>query len=170
MWILLDNNRSNIRIGVIYVPQENKTSNNELEIMYNNISQQISVPQEQRQQVIILGDFYAKVGKKIDKNDKKYDLVIINKEKEVCKRLWTRVQHQERSILDYVLTNSKLLSTVTEMIVDETKQYRVCTANEYYSSAVQLEQKNKKNTSQIKFLVITKRQLIKLLLQHSLCK
>ena len=54
---------------------------------------------------------------------KKYDLVIINKEKEVCKGLWTRVQGQERSILDYVLTNSKLLSTVTEMIVDENKQY-----------------------------------------------
>ena len=44
---------------------------------------------------------------------------------EVCKELWTRVQGQERSILDYVLTNSKLLSTVTEMIVDENKQYSV---------------------------------------------
>ena len=40
----------------------------------------------------------------IDENGKKYDLVIINKEKEV-------------------LTNSKLLSTVTEMIVNENKQY-----------------------------------------------
>ena len=52
-----------------------------------------------------------------------YDLVIINKEKEVCKGLWTRVQGQERSILDYVLTNSKLLSTVAEMVVDENKEY-----------------------------------------------
>ena len=50
-------------------------------------------------------------------------MVIKNKEKEVCKGLWTRVQGQERSILDYVLTNSKLLSTVTEMIVDENKRY-----------------------------------------------
>ena len=50
-------------------------------------------------------------------------MVIINKEKEICKGLWTRVQGQERSILNYVLTNSKLLSTVTEMIVDENKQY-----------------------------------------------
>ena len=41
------------------------------------------------------------------------------------KGLWTRVQSQERSILDYVLTNSKLLSTVTERIVDESKQYSV---------------------------------------------
>ena len=43
-------------------------------------------------------------GDGIDENGKKYDLVIINKEKEV-------------------LTNSKLLSTVTEMIVNENKQY-----------------------------------------------
>ena len=50
-------------------------------------------------------------------------MVIINKEKEVCKGLRTRVQGQERSILDYFLTNSKLLSTVTEVIVDENKQY-----------------------------------------------
>ena len=50
-------------------------------------------------------------------------MVIINKEKEVCKGLWTRVQGQERSILDYVLTNSKLLSTVAKMVVDENKEY-----------------------------------------------
>ena len=50
-------------------------------------------------------------------------VIIIKKEKEVCKGLWTRVKGQERSTLDYVLTNSKLLSTVTEMIVDENKQH-----------------------------------------------
>ena len=45
--------------------------------------------------------------------------------KEVCEGLWTRVQAQERSILDYNLTNSKLLSTVTEIIIDDNKQYSV---------------------------------------------
>ena len=50
-------------------------------------------------------------------------MVIINKKREVCKGLWTRVQGQERLISDYVLTNSKVLSTVTEMVVDENKQY-----------------------------------------------
>ena len=68
MWILLDNNRSKIRIGVIYAPQENVTSNNELKIMYNNISKQISIAQEERQQVLILGDFNAKVGTYIEGN------------------------------------------------------------------------------------------------------
>ena len=52
--ILLDNNRSNIRIGVIYAPKQNVTSNNELKTTNNNISKQISIAQEERQQVIIL--------------------------------------------------------------------------------------------------------------------
>ena len=38
LWILLDNNRNNIRIGVTYAPQENVTSNNELKLVHNNIS------------------------------------------------------------------------------------------------------------------------------------
>ena len=63
------------------------------------------------------------MGEKIDENGKKYDLVITNKKKKVYKGLWTRVQGQERSILDYVLTNCRLLSTVTEMVVHENKQY-----------------------------------------------
>ena len=66
MWILLDNNRSKIRIGVIYAPQENVTPNNELEIMYHNISKQISIAQEEKQEVVILGDFNAKVGTYIE--------------------------------------------------------------------------------------------------------
>ena len=39
-----------------------------------------------------------------------------------------------------------------------------------YSSAGHNEQKNKKNTSQIKFSAVTIKQQIKLVLQHSLCK
>ena len=62
MWILLANNSSKIRIGVIYAPQDNVTTNNELKTMYNNISKQISIVQKERQQVLILGDFNAKVG------------------------------------------------------------------------------------------------------------
>ena len=53
LWILLDNNRSKIRIGVAYASQENVTSNNELKVMYN-ICKQISIAQEENQQVLIL--------------------------------------------------------------------------------------------------------------------
>ena len=40
LWILLDKNRSKIRIGVIY-PTRKCNINNELKIMYNNISKKI---------------------------------------------------------------------------------------------------------------------------------
>ena len=35
------------------------------------------------------------------------------------------MQGKERAVLDYVLTNIKLLSTITEMIIDENKRYGV---------------------------------------------
>ena len=77
-----------------------------------------------------MGDFNAKVVTYIEGNKetvtkrerqlmkvaKNYDFVIVNKEKVAWKGLWNRVQGQERLILDYVLTNSKLLSTISEMI------------------------------------------------------
>ena len=127
---MLDNNRSKIKIGAIYVPQENVTSNNQIKIMYNNVRKQISIVQEKWKQVLILGDFNAKIVTYIEGNKetmtkrerqlmkvtKNYDFVIVNKEKVVWKGLWNRVQGQERSILDDVLTNSKLLSTTSEMI------------------------------------------------------
>ena len=127
---MLDNNRSKIKIGAIYVPQENVTSNNQIKIMYNNVRKQISIVQEKWKQVLILGDFNAKVVTYIEGNKetmtkrerqlmkvaKNYDFVIVDKEKVVWKGLWNRVQGQERSILDDVLTNSKLLSTTSEMI------------------------------------------------------
>ena len=76
----------------------------------------------------MFGDFNTKVGTykptvtkgwiQLMKVMNNYGLLIINKEKEVFKGLCTRVQDQERSVLDYVLTNSNLLSIGTEMIID----------------------------------------------------
>ena len=40
---------------------------------------------------------------------------------EVCEGLEAKVHGLERSISDYVLKNSKLLLTVTEMIINENK-------------------------------------------------
>ena len=51
------------------------------------------------------------------------------------------------------------------------KKYSVLiAANKYYSSASHHEQKDQKTTGQIKFLMVTIKQLIKLVLQYSLCK
>ena len=48
--------------------------------------------------------------------------------------------------------------------------YVYSAANKYYSSVGHHEQKNIKTTGQIKFLVLTIKQWIKLVLQHSQCK
>ena len=68
MWTLLENNRSKFRIEVIYAPQEKETSSNDLEITYSNINKEILIIQEEMQQVLILGDFNAKIGIYIEGN------------------------------------------------------------------------------------------------------
>ena len=68
-WIFLDNNRSNITIGIMYVLQEDVTANNELKIMYNNINKQISIVQQERQQLLKLGELNAKVATYLEGNN-----------------------------------------------------------------------------------------------------
>ena len=74
--------------------------------MCNNISKQISIALKERQQVLVLGDFNAKLGTYLEGNKptvtklgrqlvkngkKKHDLVTISNEEGVCKGLRTRV-------------------------------------------------------------------------------
>ena len=49
--------------------------------------------------------------------------IILNTVKEKCKGVWTRVQGEEKSIIDYVLTDASSANTVKEMKIDEEKQY-----------------------------------------------
>ena len=71
LWILLTNTKKKIRIGVIYAPQENVTPNNELKLMYEDIREQIKIGKEEKQQILILGDFNAKIGGAIEGNKTK---------------------------------------------------------------------------------------------------
>ena len=50
-------------------------------------------------------------------------MIILNTVKEKCKGVWTRVQGEEKSITDYVLTDASSANTVKEMKIDEEKQY-----------------------------------------------
>ena len=66
--ILLTNTKKKIRIGVIYEPQKNVTSNNELKLMYEDIREQIKIGKEEKQQILIIGDFNAKIGEAVEGN------------------------------------------------------------------------------------------------------
>ena len=48
---------------------------------------------------------------------------LVNADKHRCKGLWTREQGKEKSVIDYVMTNTEHLNSIKEMIIDETKEY-----------------------------------------------
>ena len=99
LWILLTNTKKKIRIGVIYAPQENVTPNNELKLMYEDIREQIKIGKEEKQQILITGDFNAKIGEAIEDNKtqvtkrrrqllklaNRENMIILNTVKEKCK-------------------------------------------------------------------------------------
>ena len=60
LWLLLNNQKTQVRMGVIYGPQENVTPNSELRKLYESISDQADIGKENNQQIMILGDFNEK--------------------------------------------------------------------------------------------------------------
>ena len=121
LWILVKNTKKKIIVGIIYALQENLTPNNELKIMYEDIREQIKIEKEEKQQILIIGDFNAKIGAAIEGNKtqitkggrqllklayKENIIIILNTVKEKCKGVWTRAQGEEKSIIDYVLTDT----------------------------------------------------------------
>ena len=68
LWILLANTKKIITIGVIYAPQEKVIPNNKLKLMYEDIREQIKKRIKEKQQILILEDFNAKIGAAIKGN------------------------------------------------------------------------------------------------------
>ena len=136
LWILTDNKKTKLKLGVIYVPQENTTPNKELKKTYQEIKDRIEQARQQCQNMINLGDFNAKTGVRIKGNKEtvtkggrqivklvdKQDKVILDEESEICKGLWTREQREENSVIDYVITNKETLQKRRKLIFDENKE------------------------------------------------
>ena len=68
MWILIDNKKTKLKLGVIYAPQENATANKELKKMYQEIKDQLEQAKQQCHNILILGDFNAKIGTRLKGN------------------------------------------------------------------------------------------------------
>ncbi len=118
IWLTMNNGRVNLRIGVIYNPQESRTSKEQLTSIYARIEQQIQRAHAQQQKIIIMGDLNCKVGDMIKGN--KQDVTvggkllkkILNRNKlimanniQMCKGLWTRQSGNEKSVIDYMILN-----------------------------------------------------------------
>ena len=67
LWILLNNQKKKIKVGVIYALQEGVTANKELKKLYTSITEEIIKAKEENQSIII-GDVNAKIGDRIKGN------------------------------------------------------------------------------------------------------
>ena len=48
---------------------------------------------------------------------------IVNKEQEICKGLWTQEQGKDKSVIDYVITDTKYFTTIKGIHIDQNKEY-----------------------------------------------
>ena len=122
---------------MIYAPQEGVTPNKKLKQLYTSITEELIKAKEEDQQSIIIGDFNADIddrikgnmstvtkgGRELLKMIDKYDMKAVNEEKEICKRLWTREQGKDKSVIGYVITDKKYFTTIKGKHIDQNKEY-----------------------------------------------
>ena len=68
LWMKLDNGKIAIRIGVVYMPQENKTKLDVIKNIYKKIEEEIERAIRNGERVVLMGDSNCKVGKEIEGN------------------------------------------------------------------------------------------------------
>ena len=139
LWIMMDNTKVKLRIGIIYAPQENQATAKDLKVIYNEIQEQAEEARRNKEMLLVLGDFNCKIGSFIPGNDNrlskggrllqnmvlKNSLTVLNAES-ICTGLWTRVQDGkkiQKSGIDYVIVNNELKSKVNKMVIYENKLY-----------------------------------------------
>ena len=126
------------RLILAYGPEENEPGDVK-DLFYQNLSLQIEKALISGSNVVLAGDINAKLGSKIIALDQcdmsgngkrlydvytKYDLVPLNS-LDICSGVFTQVHHNngkiEKSVLDYVFVNSRLLPNVKSVYIDEGK-------------------------------------------------
>ena len=143
-WVrLILKDRQHLCMGVFYGKQETYQNQDTLD-EYNTLENQINSFLAQNHQVILLGDFNAKVGNDsngisggdpaVSRNGKMLlDLIqntqtVILNSQPFCTGKWTRVNTKntsERSILDYVIVSPALLPFIKTMAIDEAEEYKL---------------------------------------------
>ena len=132
IWVVMNNGKISVRIGCIYAPQESRTRVEKLDTMYKNLSKEIKTAEENNQKVFITGDFNCKVGDYIPDNKpvvtvggkmllnviKKYKVKLLNSSTK-CKGIWTRVEGNNKSVLDYIMVKKEDLDNCVDILIDE---------------------------------------------------
>ena len=126
---------NNVRLVLVYGPQED-ASEVEESMFYDSVTYQIERAKLVRESVILIGDFNAKLGKDLIKNDihdinrKLLYQLYTNAELELlnsgdkCKGVFTRISNKncfEKSVLDYAFCSPSLISYIESLNIDEMK-------------------------------------------------
>ena len=137
LWIVLGTNNQ-VRIVLLYNPQEMETTESELQSIYNRITEEIWESKNKNQKFILMGDFNNKVGNIIKGNSdiitkggkllikliQKHNLSIVNT-MNITKGIWTRTMisknKNEKSVLDYMIINKNDEDCILKFTVDENK-------------------------------------------------
>ena len=131
IWFELRNKSATVRIAVVYFPQEN-TPKYKLEKAYSSLKKDIEKNRINGCEVIIIGDFNAKLGRKdneeamspagklMEKMVKESNLHVINHQVETKGR-WTRVEDKKKSEIDYVLCTDPEITS--DLVIDEEKLF-----------------------------------------------
>ena len=141
IWIKIDNGRIKIRIGVIYAPQENKVKNEEITNMYETVTKEIQKAIDNDEKIVLMGDFNCKIGGEIrnnkedvSKGGKEFIKVIKQNKLSVlnnsirCEGRWTRIQNDQKSIIDYGIIREEDEDSIVQVTIDENKEitpYRI---------------------------------------------
>ena len=133
-----------LNIISLYGKIEGSETREKIKDQFEHIEELIQNIEQSGEDYILIGDLNAKIGNKengISGNkeetnkagkallslERKTNGIIVNKT-EKCKGKWTRVntkKNEEKSILDYVMTNESMYEDIIEMNIDEDKIYKL---------------------------------------------
>ena len=114
--IKIKNSRTNIKLGVVYMPQESETKREELKQIYDKLEQEIEISLRGDERILMIGDYNARIGTMIPGNEEKvtkggriikhmmnkYNLYAANCS-DKCSGLWTRSEKESKSVIDYAI-------------------------------------------------------------------
>ena len=127
-------------LGIYYGKQESRTAKEQAETEIGEIQSQIRNFQNEDVELILLGDFNAKISDGHDSRNGKilrkemiqeFELKIVN-ETVKCQGKYTRVNtaiEEEKSVIDYVIVNQSSYENVENMIIDEENNYKLSGKN-----------------------------------------
>ena len=149
IWLSIQNSNIKQKLGIVYMPQESRTRVETLKEIYETIETQIVIAQDNGESLIIAGDLNCKIGRIIENNNemvtkggrilnklmKKHNLTTVN-QLEQCDGMWTRIEGDQKSIIDYVIVSQTETNLVSEMTIDEHKYdtpYRLVNKERVYT-------------------------------------